>query len=56
MLEKSGGAPRLNKFQVKEIRKKFATGKYKYIDLGNEYVVHPETIRHLVKYRTWKKV
>ncbi len=55
-LEKPGGIPRLRPNQVIEIRLKHATGKYSYRDLGDEYVVHPETIRHLVKYRTWRKI
>jgi uncharacterized protein YjcR len=56
MLEKAGGAPRLDSFLVREIRNKHATGKYTYKELGHEYVIHPNTVRHLVKRRTWKDV
>lgn len=47
---------KLDEQQVKEIRAKYATGKYSYKQLGMEYGVHLDMIGRIVKRKNWKHI
>ena len=44
---------KLKKWQVLEIRAKYAIGKYTQKQLAKEYNVSLSTINHIIKNRTW---
>ena len=42
--------------QVKEMRKKYKSGKYSYTDLGKIYNLYSGTVSRIVRKITWKKI
>lgn len=47
---------KLNNISVKEIREKYASGKYSYSQLGLEYNTNMYNIRNVVKRLTWNHI
>jgi hypothetical protein len=44
----------LKEFQVLEIREKGKTGQFTNMELGIQYGVHKDTIRDILKNKSWK--
>jgi len=55
MGEKNGNS-RFVKSQIIEIRNKYATGKYSYRQIANEYDTYPMTICGIVRRKSWRHV
>lgn len=52
--EKKGKARKLTWDSVREIREKFATGKYTKVELGKTYGVNHKTIERIINHVIWK--
>jgi group I intron endonuclease len=55
----SGSANNMAKLSEKDIpyiRNKYATGKYSYQDIANEFNITKENVWNIIKYKTWKNV
>lgn len=52
----SHGSSKLTELQIKEIRAKYATGKYLQKELAEEYNMHLQSIKGIISHRTWKHI
>jgi hypothetical protein len=49
-------AAKLTEAQIKEIRKKYKTGKYTMAEIAKEFKLHKNHVQQIIRFKVWKEI